>query len=176
MLFGNGGTNIESCCRPGGGHGFNASRIPSLAWPSAPFTSGNSRIALRSTKSWIIPLYVENASEVPYEPHVRASGGHRGGTLWLRKSVTIHAAPVIARFSALPAQLISLWGSANGAGSHTSNPKPISIAVSNRDVRRAERPDSSAMAASANAIVVVIAQNICPGGIHFGTKCAVAER
>jgi len=81
---------------------------------------------------------------------------------WLRKSVTIHAAPVIARFSALPAQLISLWGSANGAGSHTSNPKPISIAVSNRDVRRAERPDSSAMAASANAIVVVIAQNICP--------------
>ena len=94
---------------------------------------------------------------------------------WLRKSATIHAAPVIARFCALPAQLISLCGSVNGAGIHTSNPKPISIAVRSRDASRAKRMVSSAMAASANAIVVVIAQNGCPGGIHFGTKSAVAE-
>src|SRR5215467_14303667 len=58
----------------------------------------------------------------------------------------------------------------------TNNPKPINIAVSNRDAQRAERPESKAIAASANRIVVVIAQNICPGGIHFGTKSAVAER
>jgi hypothetical protein len=32
------------------------------------------------------------------------------------------------------------------------------------------------MAASANAIVVTIAQNIWPGGIHLGTKDAVPER
>ena len=94
----------------------------------------------------------------------------------LRKSATIQLAPVIAQFCALPAQFISLWGSANGAGSHTSNPKPTSIAVSNRDASRAKRPESKAMAASAKAIVVVIAQNICPGGIHFGTNSAVAER
>jgi hypothetical protein len=95
---------------------------------------------------------------------------------WLRKSATIHAAPVIAKFCALPAQLIILCGSAKGAGSHTSSPKPMSIAVSKRDARRAERPESRAMAVSANATVVVIAQNICPGGIHFGTKAAVTER
>jgi len=47
----------------------------------------------------------------------------------LRKSATIHAAPVIAKFCALPAQLIILCGSAKGAGSHTSRPKPMSIAV-----------------------------------------------
>lgn len=94
----------------------------------------------------------------------------------LRKSTTIHAAPVIAKFCALPAQLIILCGSAKGAGSHTSSPKPTSIAVSNRDARSAERPESRAMAASANAIVVAIAQNICPGGIHFGTKAAVPDR
>src|SRR5215469_1440196 len=93
-----------------------------------------------------------------------------------RKSATTHAAPAIARFSAFPAQLISLCGSAKGAGNHTKNPNPINIAVSNRDAQRAERPESKAIAASANRIVVVIAQNICPGGIHFGTKTAVAER
>jgi hypothetical protein len=32
------------------------------------------------------------------------------------------------------------------------------------------------MAASTNAIVVTIAQNIWPGGIHLGTKAAVPER
>jgi len=32
------------------------------------------------------------------------------------------------------------------------------------------------MLPSAKAIVVAIAQNICPGGIHFGTKLAVPER
>ena len=95
---------------------------------------------------------------------------------WLRKSATIHAAPVIARFCALPTQLNILSGSTKGAGSHTNNPKPMSIAVSKRDARRAERPESRAMAASANAIVVVIAQNICPRGIHFGTNDAVPER
>jgi len=95
---------------------------------------------------------------------------------WLRKSVTIHAAPVIAKFCALPAQLTILCGSTKGAGSHTSSPNPMSITVSKRDARRAERPESKAMAASASAIVVVIAQNICPGGIHFGTKDAVPER
>ncbi len=94
----------------------------------------------------------------------------------LRKSATIQAAPVIAKFCALPAQLINLCGSAKGAGSHTSSPKPMSIAVSKREARRAERPESRAMDARANAIVVVIAQNICPGGIHFGTKAAVPER
>ena len=99
-----------------------------------------------------------------------------GERFWLRKSATIHAAPVIAKFCALPAQLIILYGSANGAGSHTSNPNPMSIAVSKRDASRAERPESRAMAASANAIVVTIAQNICPGGIHLGTKEAVPER
>ena len=111
--------------------------------------------------------------EDAWAPHSVAVEAER---FWLRKSVTIHAAPVIARFCALPAQLIILCGSAKGAGSHTSKPKPISMAVSNRDAIRAERRESSATAASANAIVVVIAQNICPGGIHLGTNAAVPER
>ena len=94
----------------------------------------------------------------------------------VRKSATTQAAPVIARFCALPAQLNSLWASAKSVGNHTSSAKPTSINVSNREARRAACPESKAMAASAKATVVVIAQNICPGGIHLGTNEAVAER
>ena len=36
--------------------------------------------------------------------------------------------------------------------------------------RHIRRPESIAVAAAASAIVVVIAQNIGPGGIHFGTN------
>jgi hypothetical protein len=37
-------------------------------------------------------------------------------------------------------------------------------------------PVTRALAASPKATVVAIAQNICPGGIHFGTRLAVFER
>ena len=90
--------------------------------------------------------------------------------------MTIHAAPAIAKFYALPAQLIILCGSAKGAGSHTSRPKPMSMAVSKRAARRAERPESRAMAASTNAIVVDDRPEHLAGGIHLGTKAAVPER
>jgi hypothetical protein len=58
---------------------------------------------------------------------VRFQVGIEEERFWLRKSATIQAAPVIARFCALPAQLISLCGSARGAGSHASKPKPIIV-------------------------------------------------
>jgi len=60
-------------------------------------------------------------------------------------------------------QLNSLCGSETMIGSHTRSPNPTSIMVSSRDARSAERPQSSARAASPNAIVVAIAQNDCPG-------------
>src|SRR6185437_4969219 len=61
-------------------------------------------------------------------------------------------------------------------GNQTKTPKQIIITVSNRDVNNASLPANKEIAASANAIVVSTAQNICPGGIHLGTKPAVAER
>ena len=93
-----------------------------------------------------------------------------------RKSATIHAAPAMARFSTFSVQLNSLCGSETMIGSHTRRPNPTSIMVTSRDARSAERPESSARAASPNAIVVAIAQNDCPGGIHFGTKFFVIEK
>ena len=53
---------------------------------------------------------------------------------------------------------------------------PTIIAVVNPDASRAMSPVRRAIAARAKKTVVAIAQNICPGGIHFGTKPAVAER
>src|SRR2546429_6534260 len=74
----------------------------------------------------------------------------------------------MARVRALSVQLNNLCGSETAIGSHTRSPNPTSIIVSNRDASGAERPESSAKAASPNATVVAIAQNNCPGGIHFG--------
>src|SRR5947199_10777354 len=82
----------------------------------------------------------------------------------------------MARVRALSVQLNNLCGSETATGSHTRSPNPTSIIVSNRDASGAERPESSTKAASPNATVVAIAQNNCPGGIHFGTNSAVAER
>ena len=59
------------------------------------------------------------------------------------------------------------------AGTHINSPKRVSIAVSSQDAKSAEWLESTAIAARANAIVVAIAQNIWPGGIHFGTRLAV---
>jgi hypothetical protein len=42
------------------------------------------------------------------EIEVRSQVGSEVERFWLRKSATIHAAPVIAKFCALPAQLIIL--------------------------------------------------------------------
>src|SRR5690242_18600993 len=95
---------------------------------------------------------------------------------WVRKSVTIHATPAIAKVSVVSVQLDNLCGSEKRIGSHTSTPNPTSIAVSSPDARSADRPVTSATAASAKQIVVAIAQNIGPGGIHFGTSPVVGER
>ena len=60
-------------------------------------------------------------------------------------------------------------------GAHTRASKPTIIAVSKREARPARNPDKIATAASRKETVVAIAQNICPGGIHLGTKLAVPE-
>ena len=79
----------------------------------------------------------------------------------------------MARFAAFSVQLDISCGCVTHAGTHINRPNRMNIAVSSHDAKRAERPESMATAARANAIVVVIAQNIRPGGIHFGTKLAV---
>jgi hypothetical protein len=63
-------------------------------------------------------------------------------------------------------------GLAKSTGSHVSNPKPTIIVVVNPDTSRAMGPVRRAIAARAKKTVVAIAQNICPGGIHFGTRLA----
>src|SRR5580692_5409671 len=122
--------SIEDCFRPALRLGGNA---PAFAAPPIDAKSH----CQRARQAWTVAAM-----------SLCSDGGADGAAApsWLRKSTTIHAAPVIAKFCALPAQLMILCGSANGAGSHTSNPKPMSIAVSERDARSAKRPESRAMA------------------------------
>src|SRR5271170_1909131 len=109
-----------------------------------------------------------------HEPSL--AGAASAARRWPRKSATIHPDAAIARVSVPSDQFSKLWGFATSAGSHTSNPKPTIIAVVNRTASSARNPVSRAIPARANAPVVAIAQNICPGGIHFGTRLAVAAR
>jgi hypothetical protein len=74
----------------------------------------------------------------PVSSKRKSLGSHDAELFWPTKSATIQAAPAIERFSALPAQVINLLGSEKGAGNQQS--KPMIIAVSNRDARRAGPP------------------------------------
>src|ERR1700691_2079413 len=93
----------------------------------------------------------------------------------LIESATTQAAPASARQIPLPAHEKCSWGKVNSLGAHTRTSKPTIIAVSKRQARPVRYPERMAAAASKKKMAVAIAQNNCPGGIHFGTKLAVPE-
>src|SRR4029077_10399290 len=87
-----------------------------------------------------------------------AGDGHEADSR--RRSARIHAAPAIAKVSAVSLQFVRLWGSERSNGTHTSSPKITSIMVRRRVASSATRFVRRATAASANRTVVVTAQNI----------------
>src|SRR5262249_1256613 len=92
------------------------------------------------------------------------------------KSATIQVAPVMRKVKPNSDQFRCTPGRAIRRGIQTTTPKSASMRVIRRIASRAWRLMRMAIAASANAIVVSIAQNIWLGGIHFGTKSAVTRR
>jgi hypothetical protein len=91
------------------------------------------------------------------------------------KSATIQAAPVIRVVRTNSDQLKCAFGWAIRRGTQTSTPKSASMSVIRRIASLAWRLMRMATAASPNATVVTIAQNIWLGGIHLGTRSAVSR-